>query len=342
MMNSKTLEMLQEVQSEHPGQSSFVHDLEHLFAPLALRIFSTFCTGKDLYEGRRDVEKDVCKKVSDGSWAVAVSLLLKLPNWRGVLPWSVLVDRPQDALRPEFKRIFAERRAAMAAGEQPKEDCVSQMILDDLSEKDIFDHMFTLLCAGHDTTAFFSCYLCYQLAQCPDIQQKLREEIVSVMKDREIATADDIKEMVYMRKVMFETLRYYAIIPNLSRCSETDYEIKELKITIPKGMELIVPMCVINRDEAVWEKPYDFNPERFEGTEITVARKGFFPFGYGSRICIGNTLAQMESSVFMIHILRKFALEVDPTFKLRITSGISLTTLGGIRVRLRKLETVGS
>jgi cytochrome P450 len=76
--------------------------------------------------------------------------------------------------------------------------------------------------------------------------------------------------------------------------------------------------------------------ERFEGrgNDFTSAKSGFFPFAYGSRTCIGNTLAQLESATFLVHLLKRFFIEPAPGFKPMIESGISLTTTNGINVRL--------
>ena len=92
----------------------------------------------------------------------------------------------------------------------------------------------------------------------------------------------------------------------------------------------------MNRDPEVWTNPNEFNPNRFDNTELnfTAAKNGFFPFGYGSRTCIGNTLAQIESVVFLCHLLRKYRLEPDASFCPKINSGISLTTSNGVWVQL--------
>jgi len=102
---------------------------------------------------------------------------------------------------------------------------------------------------------------------------------------------------------------------------------------------LLIPMFLINRDPDLWDKPAEFNPDRFEGkgNEFTSAKLGFFPFGYGSRTCIGNTLAQLESAVFICQILKRYRLVKVPDFKPAIFAGISLTTSNGINVILKDL-----
>ena len=64
--------------------------------------------------------------------------------------------------------------------------------------------------------------------------------------------------------------------------------------------------------------------------------KRFYPFGYSTRVCIGNTLAQIESAIFICKLLRKYRIEEDPGFSPQIISGISLTTANGIHVILKK------
>ena len=197
----------------------------------------------------------------------------------------------------------------------------------------------TLLSAGHDTTAYFSAYMCFLIAEHQDSQERLREEIDQVMGDRTEVTCDDVTEMKYLMNVMQETLRLYSIIPCVSRACTTDTHIKESGVTIPAGANILIPMFLINRDPELWENPTKYNPDRFEGSTgyFTSSKNGFFPFGYGSRTCIGNTLSQMESAVFMIHLIRKFTLHQDIGFRPKIFAGISLTTSNGINVRLKKI-----
>jgi cytochrome P450 len=145
--------------------------------------------------------------------------------------------------------------------------------------------------------------------------------------------------MIYLTKVMQETLRIYSVVPGITRvCTEETY-IKEASVTIPKGVEILMPMSLVNRDPTIWENPSEFNPDRFEGkiTDFTSAKNGFFPFGYGSRGCIGNTFAQIESGIFICQMLRVFRIEQDPGFKLRLRTGISITAVDGVKVILKPL-----
>jgi cytochrome P450 len=202
--------------------------------------------------------------------------------------------------------LLENRRAAIQRGEDVDvDDCLSAMITNNLSNEEVADHMVTLIAAGHDTTAFFSAYMCMILAQHQDCQEILRKEIFDQLAGRTEVTADDVTEMKYLQKVMQETLRLYAIIPCVSRASTEEVHVKEANVTIPKGSNVLIPMFLINRDPELWDNPTEFRPDRFEGkgNEFTSAKNGFFPFGYGSRTCIGNVLAQVKKVFYFLFLL---------------------------------------
>ena len=313
-------------------------NIEHFFARLALRTFMDFSVGTD-YVKNQDREEYICKAVAQGSWAMGRMITMNLPMW-DIFPQVQHIKHVRRTMWEDMKPVLEERKAALARGESTDiDDCLSAMINENMSDKDVVDHMVTLICAGHDTTAFFSAYLCMLLAQHPACQETLRAEINSVVGTRDEVTADDVSSMKYLQKVMQETLRLYAIIPCVTRLASEEVHIKEADITIPKGANVLVPMFLINRDPELWEKPSEFNPERFtgQGNEFTSAKSGFFPFGYGARTCIGNTFAQMESAVFICQLLRKYRLTEEPGFKPNIFAGISLTTSNGINVILKDL-----
>jgi cytochrome P450 len=217
-----------------------------------------------------------------------------------------------------------------------KDDCLAAMLSgDSMSREDMKDHFMTLISAGHDTTAYFCSYTAYILSLHQDIQEKVIAEINDIIGNREEITADDFTSLKYLQKVMQEVMRVFAIIPMITRYCPEEVHIKEAKIVIPAGSNILVPMFLINRDPDIWEDPQKFDPDRFdENSNFTSAKNGFFPFGYGTRTCIGNTLAQIEGCVFLVKLIKKYKLLPDPNFKPTILAGISLTTSNGLNVKL--------
>jgi cytochrome P450 len=318
-----------------------VYNIEHFFALLSLRVFTQFSLDHDF--GTDGKEEWITEAVSQGSWAVGRMLTLGLPMW-DIFPAVRTLKQNRDALWKELRVIVQKRKDDMLQRardgiEEPVDDCLTVMIQEDMPEIDMRDHLITLLSAGHDTTAYFTAYLCYLLGGNKDVQVKLREHIRNQLKGRSEITADDVTEMKYLQNVMQETLRLYSIIPILTRFSTEAVDIKEAQIHIPKGTNILIPMFLMNRDPQLWESPSTFNPDRFEGSTgfFTSPRNGYFPFGYGSRTCIGNTLAQMEGAVFISKLLLKYEINEVEGFKPAIFAGISLTTSNGINVKLKEL-----
>lgn len=334
-INSLTIEAINQY-LVNPNHKPQCHNIEEFFATLSLRTFALFGMGYD-FRKYPEREKALTKVVSEGSLGLAQMVFLGLPAWN-IIPQVAKIRKARTVLWEDLQDAIAQKKKSLEQGEAP-DDCLGAMLAINMPDSDMLDHISTLVSAGHDTTAYFSAYFSFLLSQHQDCQDKLREEIFSVLGDRTEVTADDVTEMKYLHKAMQECLRIYAIIPNVIRMANEEVHIKEANITIPKGANLLIPLFLMNRDPEIWDNPSVFNPDRFEGkgNEYTSAKNGFFPFGYGSRTCIGNMLAQLESAVFMCHLLRRFRMDPDPGFKPNIMSGISLTTSNGINVILKEL-----
>ena len=279
------------------GTSSLSVNVEHFFAVCALRLFSNFFSGADSSQFPAR-ERVICDLVSKGSNTIGLLILFSLPPY-SFLPQVNTLNQVKKEMQKELSIVLLKRRSEHAEGLQlDAEDCLNAMLKEQMSEADMLEHYITLISAGHDTTAYFSSYLIYLLSSHPTVQDKLRAEVLSHFQGRTEVTPDDVVQLTYLTMVMQETLRFYAIIPILTRTSAEEVYIKEANCTIPKGVGILVPLAIMNRDPAIWKNPNMFEPERFGGkvSDFTSARNGYFPFGYGSRTCIGNTLAQIEST----------------------------------------------
>lgn len=317
-----------------------VVDFETVFARFALRTFGNFALHHDFSQDKK-LEGDICHKVSTGSFWMGLAVGMALPMNRFV-PWASPIHDVRTCVIDACRAPVAARRAAVARGDVVPDDPLTAMLKDGLTNEDIDDHIMTLVCAGHDTTAFFCAYVMYLLAKYPEVQEKLRLEVQAVMQGREEVQGDDLNKFVYMRQVFQEVLRFYAIIPGIQRTTARDYHFKESNVTVPAGTTLLIPLFVMNRDAELWENPQEFRPERFEPTtkmesSLYDAKRSYLPFGYGTRMCIGQQLAVVEASVFFGQLLQKYRFSPDPAYRPAIRAGISLTTTNGIRVKVDSL-----
>lgn len=85
-----------------------------------------------------------------------------------------------------------------------------------------------------------------------------------------------------------ETLRKYPILPTLNRRAMHNYTFRDMKITIPKGTKIWIPVYGIQHDPNIYPDPEKFDPERFNDDAVAARHPmSFLPFGDGPRNCIG-------------------------------------------------------
>lgn len=135
----------------------------------------------------------------------------------------------------------------------------------------------------------------------------------------------------------------YPVLPFLSRLCVEEYQISGTNKIIEKGIEVIVPVIALQRDENYYNEPNKFNPDRF-GDENPAGRDQFnrpyLPFGAGPRNCIGLRLGKMQAKVGLVLMLQKYKYELgaklknqemqfDPKF-------FMLAALGDINLRILK------
>lgn len=207
----------------------------------------------------------------------------------------------------------------------------------DITDKILRDDLMTMLIAGHETTAAVLTWALFELVRNPECMKKAREEIDSVIGDREPVLAD-IKNMKYVRLIVAETLRMYPEPPLLiRRCREEDTLPKGggREATVIRGMDIFMSLYNIHRDARFWPEPDTFDPMRFtrvyknpdvpewagfdpakwEGNKLypneIASDFAYLPFGGGARKCVGDDFATMEATVTLAMVLRRFDFDFD-------------------------------
>lgn len=133
-----------------------------------------------------------------------------------------------------------------------------------LSAKELASQAFMFFGAGFETSATTMSFSLYELALNPDIQDRLRNEIDTVLKKHGgSVTYEGVQEMKYMDKIISETLRKYPPLPILNReCTKT-YEIPGTNLILEKGVPVVIPTMAIHYDAQYFPEPEKFDPERF-------------------------------------------------------------------------------
>ncbi|GMS86330.1 hypothetical protein PENTCL1PPCAC_8506, partial [Pristionchus entomophagus] len=151
--------------------------------------------------------------------------------------------------------------------------------------------------AGMETTTTTLRWAMLFFAVNQEAQEKLRQEIHDVVgKDRLPEMADQPK-MIYARACVLEVQRRANILQtNLQRVAQRDVQIRGQ--TIPKGAWVNGDIHYLMADEALFENPEDFRPERFIAKDGKSLRKDLvdftLPFSIGKRVCAGEGIARVE------------------------------------------------
>ncbi|CAO1410710.1 unnamed protein product [Diamesa serratosioi] len=207
-----------------------------------------------------------------------------------------------------------------------------------LTNLEIREEVDTFMFAGHDTTSSGIAYTLYSIAKNPEVQQKVVDEIKSVMGDdaEKAIGLKELNDLHYLELVIKETLRLYPSVPIYGRKSMEDVDING-KI-IPKGSNIMVCPYFMGRDPLIWDKPEQFNPDRFN---VEIKRDklnpyAYVPFSAGSRNCIGQKFAMLEMKSTISRTLRHFKLSVEEGYEPILINEIILRPENGVKLHLNE------
>ncbi|XP_029172835.1 cytochrome P450 6k1-like [Nylanderia fulva] len=132
----------------------------------------------------------------------------------------------------------------------------------------------------------------YELAMQPEIQNKLRKEILDALnKANDSITYDMVMSLPYLDLVVSETLRLYPTLPFLECITTETYKMPNSDLVLEKGTPIYISMLGMHYDSEYFPNPKKYNPERFsEENKRNISSGAYFPFGEGPRQCIGDPL----------------------------------------------------
>ena len=261
--------------------------------------------------------------------AAPAFLLERLP-----LPESRRFLKSWDRLDGMIYRMIGERRRE--GGDRG--DLLSMLLLarDEeggagLSDAQVRDQAMTIFLAGYETTALALAWTWYLLAQNPEAEARLHEELDGVLGERR-PTIEDLPRLDYTGRVFNESLRLYPPTWRLVRWAIEECEFGGY--VVPAGSQVIVSQYVMHHDARYFPDPFRFDPDRWS-PEAKAARPqySFFPFGGGPRRCLGETFAVVEGVLLLATLARRWRLrlahegppvEMQPLHMLRPRRGIHM------------------
>ncbi|KAK8759666.1 hypothetical protein V5799_002698 [Amblyomma americanum] len=288
-----------------------------------------------------------------------VPLMLKLDRWFGYDAFQELANccRPAVEARrsnPELKRpdvlqSFVETEfdkghlgivQSFCTKEEWEEFKDKDRIVMPIS--DIAANAANIVQAGFETTAVTLSHCLFCVAKFQEVQDKIRSEIKAALEKHGEFNYEAISDLQYTAQTLLETLRMYTTVPAFtSRLASCDYRYESL--LIPKGASVMACSHQVHHDSNVWERPEEFNPDRFSPEEKASRDPvAFQAYGIGPRNCVGMKLAQLQMTLILAKLVHRFRLHLGSKHEngelKRQMYSIIACPVDGVWIRLENLS----
>ncbi|CCL99518.1 uncharacterized protein FIBRA_01536 [Fibroporia radiculosa] len=311
--------------------------------------------------------EDVKNDYGDALKSIVPNLGKILPMVRLVLPFIVrlgpakfrrsIVDRipheevqavknTVDTMDRRSREIYEEKKAAIRHGDEAVlqqmgegKDIMSILMNantttsadDRLTEDELIAQMSTFVFAATDTTSNALARILQCLAERPDVQDKLRAELLEAGAGGSLSY-DELDQLPLLDSVCRETLRLYPPVRTLTRNANQDTVLPlsepvvgidgslVQEIPVPKGTTVMIGILGCNTRKAVWGEDADeWKPERWlsplPGTVTKTTIPGVYSnlmtFIGGKRACIGFKFSEMEMKVVLSGLLTSFTFSLS-------------------------------
>ena len=231
--------------------------------------------------------------------------------------------------------IIFERRQS---GEQKRDllgllmSAVDETTGSALTVSQLKDEVRSYFIAGFETTATALTWVFYALHVHPEVEAKLHREIDTVLNGR-MPELSDLENLPYCLQVVQETMRFYPVVPIISRQAISRDEINGTKI--PENSVVEIDIQQIHRAPDLWDQPEAFLPQRFAPDNNTGRHRfAYLPFGGGPRICIGAKFSLQEAHLILVSVAQRWRLRAPDDYVAQPVGRIVLQPRDGLPVKL--------
>jgi cytochrome P450 len=212
----------------------------------------------------------------------------------------------------EIAEAIIQKR--IESGEKKDDDLLGILLQmqGQISKEHIRDEVLTLILSGHETTANVMSWAFSYLAKNPQIRAELEKEA------DQAAWIDQSRSPSYQEledsspiatAILQESMRLAPPVWVAPRIAITDCVIDG--VNIPKGAHVLVSQYVTHRDPKYFPNPQQWQPKRWldPNFEKSLPKGAYFPFGGGSRKCLGEYFAIAEARLILLMVAKRFRLD---------------------------------
>jgi cytochrome P450 len=304
-------------------------DLHKEIMQLTLSIVS-----KALYSA--DVKSEAAAISEAASALVHMFMMLSVPFYHLIMKLPLPVSRRFHASKNRLDKLMYGMIAERRASGVDRGDLLSTLLMAQdaegegggMTDEQLRDEILTLFLAGHETTANALAWTWYLLATNPAAEKCFFAELDSVLAGR-APTLDDVETLRYTYALLAESMRLYPPAWGMGRIAKEDFSMGGY--TFPGGSMFFMGQWVMHRDPRYWPDPLAFQPERWL-SPAGRPKMAYFPFGAGSRLCIGERFAWMEGVLLLAHIGQRWRFRLAPGARVEPQPLITLRMKYGLPV----------
>jgi cytochrome P450 len=203
-----------------------------------------------------------------------------------------------------------------------------------MTTRELLDEVFSLIVAGHETTAGTLNSTWYLLSQHPDVEATMHAELDSAgtLPDWQLTS---VEALHYTHQVLLEALRLYPPVWVFTRIAAKEDPVSDY--TLPADSDVFISPYVVHRHPEHWPEPEKFCPARFAAdADPKPPRFAYVPFSAGPRHCIGETFAMYEMTIHLYLAARRFRLHYTGAAPPEFEARINLRTRDDLQMRIEQ------
>jgi len=306
-------------------------DMSEAFRSLTLQVISRAVTS---------LPPDVCESVFPRLFVPAVEEINKR-IWAPYRAWMPTRSRARfnraiGELDDFLQGVVTQRWDATVIREEPDilDRIVTGFRADGMERGSVIpmirDQIKTFIFAGHETTSMMLTWAVHELTRRPELAAQVRAEADELLDGSAVNTGD-LKGLRWTDAVLKEALRYYSLVPVLSRqvLEDDEYEGVQLRA----GAIVAISIIGAHNDVDAWGDPEAFRPQRFfEPLKVPWA---YLPFARGPRNCVGENFAMVEAKLVLARLIQR--LDISPAPDTEVVPeprDVPTGPVGGLPVRV--------
>ncbi|EUC56369.1 cytochrome P450 family protein [Rhizoctonia solani AG-3 Rhs1AP] len=223
-----------------------------------------------------------------------------VPSWFPGAGWKRVTQAWREQKERTMMGLFSKAKESIDSGSDEPSMIASSLVGAEelgLSPEEVTDYLsyagITVYLGGAETTSNIFLIFAIAMMLYPEEQRKAQMEIDDLIGDSRLPVMNDRHMLPYTNRLIQEILRWCPVTPTGVPHALTDNDTYE-GFRMPTGAIVFANTWAMSRNEKVYKKPEEFNPDRFLDPSVPPCPV----FGFGRRECPGNHFA--ESSIFII------------------------------------------